>query len=137
MQAIKEIQIENNMWSDDRGWGLDLLTASGRNTKPIGDLHAVSMKPGKIRGNHYHENSTEWILFLGGKAKLIWRKVGGQSINSVIISGLTPTLYEVPPNIEHAIINEDQCDIYLVSMNDMENRGTVKSTKLIEAFEKK
>lgn len=137
MKTIKNIQIENSTWNDDRGWGLNLLAASGRNSKPIGDLHVVSMKPGKIRGNHYHENSTEWVLFMGGKAKLIWREVGCKSINSVMIPGLKPTLYEIPPNVEHAIINEDQHDIYLVSMNDTENRGTVKSTKLVETFEKK
>ena len=131
MQAIREIKIENNMWRDDRGWGLNLLAASGRTLKPIGDLHVVSMKPGKIRGNHYHENSTEWILFTGGRAKLIWRKVGTKPINTVTISGLAPTLYELPPNIEHAIINEDQKDIYLVSMNELEDRETVKSTNLV------
>jgi dTDP-4-dehydrorhamnose 3,5-epimerase-like enzyme len=134
MQTIKKIQIENNMWIDDRGYGLNLLAASGMTSKPIGDLHAVSMKPGKIRGNHYHEKSTEWLLFLGGKAKLVWREVGGNSINSVVISGLTPSLYEIPPNVEHAVINEDQHEIYLVSMNEMEDRRTVKSTGLIEIF---
>ena len=135
MQTIKKIQIENSTWSDDRGWGLNLLTASRRTSKPIGDLHVVSMRPGKSRGNHYHENSTEWLLFMGGKAKLIWREVGGKSIHSVMISGTTPALYEVPPNVEHAVINEDQHDIYLVSMNEMENRGTVQSTKLFESIE--
>ena len=134
MQTVKELHIENNIWRDDRGWGLDLWTALGRNSKLIGDLHVVSMKPGKIRGNHYHKNSTEWILFLGGNAKLIWREVGGRSIKSVMITGLTPKLYEVPPNVEHAIRNEDRHDIYVASINDSENRQTVKSTKLIEAF---
>jgi dTDP-4-dehydrorhamnose 3,5-epimerase-like enzyme len=134
MKTIRKLDIENNMWNDDRGWGLNLLTALERKARPIGDLHVVSLKPGKIRGNHYHEKSTEWILFLGGKAKLIWREVGKKSINSVMISGLTPTLYEVPPNIEHAILNEDQQDIYLMSINDLESRGTVKSTKLFPSI---
>jgi len=136
MQLLKKITIQDNLWSDDRGWGINLLNVSGINPKSIGDLHIVSMKPGKVRGNHYHEKATEWILFFGGNAKLTWRELGGKTINEIEVSGLVPTMYRIPPNIEHAVINKSKNDIYLVSINDMEDRGTVKSINLIEKLEK-
>ena len=34
-------------------------------------------------------------------------------------------------NIEHTVINNDQCDIYLIGISDNENRDPVKSAKLI------
>jgi UDP-2-acetamido-2,6-beta-L-arabino-hexul-4-ose reductase len=131
MEKVEQINIESKIWIDDRGWVNDLLSAIGISFKSIGDFHIVSIKPGKTRGNHFHKNATEWILFLGGKATLIWRKVGEKLVNKIEVAGNAPTLYKISRNIEHTVINNDQCDIYLIGISDNENRGTVKSAKLI------
>lgn len=83
MQEVEQINIENKSWPDDRGWVVDLLAAEGISIGSIGDFHITSINPGKERGNHFHKNATEWIFFLGGKATLLWRKVGGKSVNKM------------------------------------------------------
>ena len=131
MQKVEQIKIENKIWLDDRGWVANLLSVIGISITSIGDFHLASIKPGKIRGNHYHKNATEWILFLGGKVTLLWKKVGRKSVNKIELTGNNPTLYKIPRNIEHTVINNDQFDIFLIAISDNENRGTVKSAKLI------
>lgn len=131
MGKVEQINIENKIWIDDRGWVSDLLSAIGISIKSISDFHIVSIKPGKIRGNHFHKNATEWILFLGGKAILLWRRAGEELVNKIEVAGNSPTLYKIARNIEHSVINYDQCDIYLIAISDNKNRGTVRSAKLV------
>ena len=86
MHKVEKIPIENKFWPDDRGWVIDLIAAEGISIGSIVDFHIASIKPGKERGNHFHENATEWIFFLGGKATLLWRKVGGKSVNKIEVT---------------------------------------------------
>lgn len=134
-KAVIKIELADHLWEDDRGWGVNLLHAAGLNTMPVGDLHIVSLKPGKIRGNHYHQTSTEWLLFFGGQAKLLWREAEAQPIHEVEIFEAGPTLYKIPPKVEHAAVNTGGHDIYLSAISDREDRGTVTSVNLIVSRE--
>ena len=136
-KAVIKIELGDHLWKDDRGWGVNLLNAAGLNAIPVGDLHVVSMKPGKIRGNHYHQTSTEWLLCFGGEAKLIWREVGAQPQHEVEICDPGPTLCMIPPKVEHAVINTGRHDIYLSAFSDREDRKTVASVDLISSWQDK
>jgi hypothetical protein len=70
-------------------------------------------------------------LFFGGKATFLWRKIGGKLVNKIEITGNSLNLYKIPQNIEHTVVNNNQSDIYIIAISDTENRGTVKSAKLI------
>ena len=131
---VEKIEIGKNLWSDDRGLGINPIESTGIESKFIGDLHTVSIKPDKVRGNHYHTKSTEWILLFGGKAKLFWRSIVDKVTHEILVSGLEPSLFKIPPYIEHAVINNDKHDIYLISINDSTDIGTVKSDHLINLF---
>jgi len=54
--------------SDERGWFLEMHKASKIN-RAIKQVSVASIKPGKVRGNHYHLNKTEWFMVVGGKAE--------------------------------------------------------------------
>ena len=131
MKEVEKIEIGQRLWSDDRGWGINPVEAIGIESKFIGNIHTVSIKPDKVRGNHYHTKSTEWILFFGGKAKLFWRIKNDKVTHEILVSESKPSLFKIPPNIEHAVINKDKHEIYLISINDSTDRGTVKSESLI------
>lgn len=135
MQIVEKIELGKNFWSDDRGWGSNLIEPMDISPSSIGDLHVVSIEPEKVRGNHYHTKSTEWILIFGGEAKLFWRDIDDKTAHEITVSGLEPSLYKIPPNIEHSVINKDIHDIYLISFNDSKERGTVRTGSLAKLLD--
>ncbi len=47
---VKEIEF----YQDDRGWCIRPITDDDIKDGIVSDIHMVSMKPGAVRGNHYH-----------------------------------------------------------------------------------
>ncbi|HJO55311.1 MAG TPA: hypothetical protein QF423_01415, partial [Candidatus Scalindua sp.] len=64
---VKEIEF----YQDDRGWCIKPISDDDIEKGIISDIHMVSMKPGAIRGNHYHVNKTENILIIGSTCRLL------------------------------------------------------------------
>jgi oxalate decarboxylase/phosphoglucose isomerase-like protein (cupin superfamily) len=135
MRRVEKIEFGKHIWGDDRGWGANPMAPMGMPFGALGDLHVVSIKPGKVRGNHYHPESTEWVLIFGGEARLIWRDLDDKTAHETIVAGSETTLYRIPPKIEHAVINEDSHDIYLISFSDTQKRGTVRAPLLDKLLE--
>jgi len=134
MADVKRVELRGNGWMNDRGWGANPLEAAGLSREHLGNLHVVSIKPGTIRGNHYHTSATEWILLCGGPAKIAWRSGDENSIHETNISGTEPALFEIPQNVEHAVLNNSKGDIYLVSFSNSYKRGTVRCPPLLESI---
>ena len=130
MGNIKRVDLHEYSWSDERGWGLNPLKAAGLSMDGFGELHVVSMVPGAIRGNHYHSNATEWLLVCGGPAKIAWRSPEDNSICEETICENKPVLFEIPPRIEHAVLNLSSNDIYLVSFSDSAEPDVVRCAPL-------
>ncbi|ODS32136.1 MAG: hypothetical protein SCARUB_02738 [Candidatus Scalindua rubra] len=64
---IKEIEFDQ----DDRGWSIKPITDEEIETSKISDIHIVSIRPGAIRGNHYHAYKTESILIIGSVCRVV------------------------------------------------------------------
>lgn len=131
MSEVKRVDLQGYIWSDERGWGVNPLKAIGISGEAPGDFHLVSMRPGAIRGNHYHTNASEWLLFCGGPAKIAWRSAADGSIREENIRGDEPVLFEIPPRIEHAAVNLSSSDIYLLSFSNSPEPHTVRCSPLI------
>lgn len=114
---IKELK----MHSDKRGWLVELLKAN-EIKEPVQQLHIASLKPGQVRGNHYHLKRVEWLFVFAGKAELRLQDVKtGEKICRKLSPG-RPKLITVFPCIAHNIKNLDKKKIYLVSaQNDIYN----------------
>jgi len=119
-------------WEDARGWGLNLLKASLGTDPTIGDLHVVSMEPGSVRGNHFHDAGVEWLLILNGPVDVIWSKPSGTSQKERIIE--FPALYRIPPGVAHAVINVSAGVVFLVAVGDQGERETRPCT-LVEGVQ--
>ncbi len=130
MRQIKKVNLERHRWGDERGWGVNPLEAASFEGAAPGNLHIVSMNPGATRGNHHHTKTTEWLLICGGPARFAWRSPEDNSIHNEIINGDEPLLVEIPPAVDHAVINVSEHVIYLLSISDSAERDTVRCTSL-------
>jgi len=55
--------------SDKRGWLIEMLKRNELK-KNIKQVYVATIKPGYVRGNHYHLKRTEWFFIIGGKVNL-------------------------------------------------------------------
>jgi oxalate decarboxylase/phosphoglucose isomerase-like protein (cupin superfamily) len=134
MTELRRVHLNNKSWRDQRGWGLTPLEAAGLPVgATVGDLHAVSLKPGAVRGNHLHPDSTEWFLLCGGPAEIAWQEGDQPTRQETVQPDDIPALYEVPPGIAHAIRNLSNQEIILLAFSNALTRETVRCpTSLFE-----
>lgn len=130
MPEIKRYNLEDAVSQSDRGWGMNPLEIIGLMSESLGNVHVASLEPGAVRGNHCHTKATEWILIFGGPSVLAWRASDDDVINEINITNDQPELFEIPSHIAHAVKNNSDHDIYLISLNDSFDRGTVKLSLL-------
>lgn len=126
MSGIKIIDLENNMFQDERGWVANPLDILELPNISFYHFHIVSMKPGSTRGNHYHMGAKEWLFVCEGEALMSWREKNGKTVNHKKISPSKPVLFEINPNIVHSITNTSNNDIFLISFSDSRQRETYK-----------
>jgi dTDP-4-dehydrorhamnose 3,5-epimerase-like enzyme len=132
MSHVKRINFHHVAWEDERGWGTNPFKAFDVFDTASLDLHVVSLKPGYIRGNHYHTDATEWVLICGGSVRFLWKAGEEKMVNEIIICDNEPALLEIPPLVEHAFRNETEHEIYLIVMNSSPEPDTVRCTSLFE-----
>jgi uncharacterized RmlC-like cupin family protein len=127
MCQVKRIDLKENIWNDERGWGTSPIEAVGIQKDLLGSIHLALIKPGCKRGNHYHTSSTEWLLIFGGPARFYWRSRSGDSVREENINAMEPALFEIPPNVGHTILNDSKSNIYLMAFSDSNKRDTIRS----------
>ncbi len=115
MSYVKQLELKDTILKDGRGWSINPLKFVDIKDRSLEDMHVVSIKPGEVRGNHYHPDATEWLLICGGLASLVWRPVHEEAVNEILINGEEPVLFEIPARLEHAVKNLSHYDIYLVA----------------------
>lgn len=114
---MKEIKLDS-VWRDSQGWSVDPLAAAGMGPETIGNLHAASIAPGALRGNHLHTNATEWLLVFGGPFEIFWRKTPESNTETVKVKEAEPALFEFGPNMPHTVRNVSSRDIYILAFNN-------------------
>ena len=62
---VKELEIH----SDERGWLVEMLKRDELK-EDIKQVYVATIKPGCVRGNHYHLKRTEWFLVIGEKTEI-------------------------------------------------------------------
>ena len=92
--------------SDNRGWLTEIF--NGTNGQEIVNIHYSYSKPAAIRGNHYHKNKTELLCVTFGRGKLVLEENVSKERKELSMIGESPVLVEIPPEVAHAIENNDQ-----------------------------
>jgi len=137
MDAVKQVELKNHIWRDERGWGVNPFEALGISERLRGSMHLVSLKPGTVRGNHCHTNATEWILVFGGTAKIVWKTGKAGAVNQISVGDSDPALLEIPPDVEHAVVNDSGSDIYLAVFYDTPEPETLHCPAMVDPPGKK
>ena len=104
-QLFQISELKNN--GDHRGLSFtapaDALAFVGR----MADVHLASIKPGAIRGNHYHLCRREGIVVLPGTQwSLHWDEGQGSTAQHREFDGASAVLVLISPNASHAMRND-------------------------------
>jgi len=100
--------------TEKRGWLVELLKAH-QLEKPVKQIHVASIKPGYIRGNHYHLKMMEWVLVFGGKSELILQDVETKEKARFRLSSENQRVITIFPYVAHTVRNIGEETVYLVS----------------------
>ena len=107
---VKELEIH----SDKRGRLVEMLKRNELK-EDIKQVYVATIKPGHVRGNHYHLKRTEWLFIINGKAELYLEDIKTKEKICLKISSKKPKVITIFPKIAHAVKNPSKEIIYLVS----------------------
>jgi len=107
---IKDLEIH----FDDRGWLAEMLKRN-EIEEDIEQIYVATIKPGKIRGNHYHSKRTEWFFVVVGKAKISLEDIKSKEKIDIKISSKEPQVITIFPGVAHAVKNIGREIVYLIS----------------------
>jgi len=125
MKNIIIHNIDSTTFRDQRGWVANPFSIPGF-PQQFGHLHTVSMNPGTKRGNHRHKTCREWFFVFGGAYSVRWKNDKG--IQEKRFSDQQMRVVEVPPGVEHAIINTADHTIYLIAFQEGSREKISKDT---------
>lgn len=83
------------------------------------DIHAMTVLPGKTRGNHYHVAKNEILLIMPGCAwTLYWDDGEGTAPRHETFTGETAVAVCIGPGASHAITNTGQGILTVLGLSD-------------------
>ena len=117
MGNFKVVQL--NSRTDERGWAIRPFNDSELKSGDISDLHVVSLKPGHVRGNHYHRFKSEFIWVLNGVTELTTiNNETGEKESMVIDGDKENIMIHIQPDVTHAFKNVGTPVAYLFCASD-------------------
>ena len=126
MAAVQFIDLSGEIHADTRGMSYFPWQGGLQAPKDLSrTFHLISIRPGHIRGNHYHPGHAEWLYPFHGIGILIWEEAHSQAQERAI-SG-DSTLIHIPPGIAHAVKNPGPEILYLLAWRGVV--GKAASTK--------
>jgi len=100
---IKIMKLEKKV--DERGFVVEVLRSEQVNAR-FGQIFLSTVKPGKVKGNHYHKRKREWYCVVKGRVVVHFVDVATGERRKVPLDEKNPQLLEINPGISHAITNE-------------------------------
>ncbi|HNV36634.1 MAG TPA: NAD-dependent epimerase/dehydratase family protein [Rectinema sp.] len=97
---IPSLAAAPEMKSDERGWLFELIKS-----EKAGQIFVSTTKPGKVRGNHYHDTKVEKFCLVKGKARISLRKVNSTEHYAFDVDDTSIRIVDIPPGYTHAIQN--------------------------------
>jgi UDP-2-acetamido-2,6-beta-L-arabino-hexul-4-ose reductase len=83
----------------------------------IGNVHLVTVKPGKIRGNHFHRKSKELLLIKHiSSFRLHWMEQDTRRQRS--FDGKGAVLVQIDPGCPHAVMNTGTAELTILSLQE-------------------
>jgi mannose-6-phosphate isomerase-like protein (cupin superfamily) len=100
---MQKYKLKTN-FKDQRGIIKDIIQ------EDINSITYITIKKGKVRGNHYHKKTTQWNFIINGSVKLFYKKnVLSKTIKKVLLK--KNDLAVCRPNEPHAFKSLKDCEI--------------------------
>jgi UDP-2-acetamido-2,6-beta-L-arabino-hexul-4-ose reductase len=95
-----DLSVQREKKSDERGWLFELASSPG-----AGQVFVSTTKPGKKRGNHWHDTKVEKFCLVKGSARISLRNVleGGRTDFDVSEDDIR--VVDIPPGCTHSLEN--------------------------------
>ena len=105
----KDIKKKLKSNKDHRGNFIELIK-----NKSFGQLSYISIKPGKVRGSHFHMTKTERFYLLQGKVKFIFKNLYNNRSYSKVLDTKKSDFICTTPGTLHKLINTEKKDAKLI-----------------------
>lgn len=115
-------QLTQNVDRDSRGFEIQGMQKSKLfDGMDLRDIVLQTIRPHKIRGNHYHIKKTEWFFPIRGSAILSWSDINGAEIqlHTILMSTdfQNPKMYKILPKTCHVVENKTEEDFYMLAFS--------------------
>jgi UDP-2-acetamido-2,6-beta-L-arabino-hexul-4-ose reductase len=100
-----ELPVAADMKRDERGWLFELVkSAKG------GQIFVSTTRPGRRRGNHFHDTKVEKFCVIQGTARISLRRIDGKERVDFDVDGDAVKIVDIPPGYTHSIVNTGDRD---------------------------
>jgi predicted RNase H-like nuclease len=91
----------------------------------VGECHVATIRPGGVRGNHFHTERHELLVVLyTDRWTLLWDAGENTPVQSRTFSGSGAVLMEAGPLAAHAVRNDGSADLQIFVLGDVRNDET-------------
>jgi oxalate decarboxylase/phosphoglucose isomerase-like protein (cupin superfamily) len=105
--------------TDHRGYSYSLTPKELAVLTTIQDVHIAAIRPGQIRGNHYHLKKCELITVVyDGPVSVHWDTGEGTSPRSRTFDGSGAVSFAPPFGWSHAVRNDGDSVVWIVVASD-------------------
>lgn len=117
---MKKIKLSVD-FKDHRGLIKDILQEN------INSVTYITIKKGKIRGNHFHKKTTQWNLVLSGRVRLFYKnKLNSPTIK--IVNLKKNDFIVCFPNEPHAFKASKDCELLVFTKGPRQGKEYEKDT---------
>ena len=95
--------------ADHRGSFAELFRTADR-----GQFSINIIKPGTVKGNHWHHTKNEKFIAISGWGVIRLRKAGDTRVLEYHVKGEAPEAVDIPPGYAHSILNLGSTDMAVV-----------------------
>lgn len=107
---IKKLHIK----SDERGWLMEVIRKEDVGDGAFGQVLVTIVKPGQVKGGHYHRRKIEWYCVIKGLGLLTTiNNVSGKE-EEYVLGQKNMLLVKIPPNNTHFIKNIGEDEMFLL-----------------------
>jgi dTDP-4-dehydrorhamnose 3,5-epimerase len=110
--------LECKVYEDYRGWVAWPFTDNLLQKIIISQMHVPCLKPGSIRGNHYHIYTVEYMLILSGPCRAAFQNNKTGYREETVFTAEKPVFIKIKPDTIHAFKNIASHDIFLVCFDE-------------------
>jgi dTDP-4-dehydrorhamnose 3,5-epimerase len=101
--AIEDLTIHR----DQRGALYEVLRFSSQDIPSGGQIYVYTVTPNERRGDHFHNQKSEWFTCIAGQVRVLMKTKNGKLINE-LLDAEAPKLIFAGPGTSHAVVNETQ-----------------------------